>query len=102
MITIGSSVTLPLGLISSNPSARGPVSFLVRDELCANKRLARIRTSVAQMTARRAMRYNGGRALKLEGEAAMGSLTLKVNDKAPEFTLPDQDGKEIKLKEYRG
>jgi peroxiredoxin Q/BCP len=32
----------------------------------------------------------------------MGSLTLKDNDKAPEFTLPDQDGKVIKLKDYRG
>jgi peroxiredoxin Q/BCP len=31
----------------------------------------------------------------------MGSITLKDNDKAPEFTLPDQDGKEIKLKDYR-
>jgi thioredoxin-dependent peroxiredoxin len=30
----------------------------------------------------------------------MGSITLKDNDKAPEFTLPDQDGKEIKLKDY--
>jgi peroxiredoxin Q/BCP len=32
----------------------------------------------------------------------MGSITLKDNDKAPEFTLPDQDGKEIVLKNYRG
>jgi thioredoxin-dependent peroxiredoxin len=32
----------------------------------------------------------------------MGSITLNVNDKAPEFTLPDQDGKEIALKNYRG
>ena len=32
----------------------------------------------------------------------MGSITLSVNDKAPEFTLPDQDGKEIALKNYRG
>ena len=32
----------------------------------------------------------------------MGSITLNVNDKAPEFTLPDQEGKEIALKNYRG
>jgi len=32
----------------------------------------------------------------------MGSITLSVNDKAPEFTLPDQNGKEIALKNYRG
>jgi peroxiredoxin Q/BCP len=27
---------------------------------------------------------------------------MKVNDKAPEFTLPDQNGGEISLKQYRG
>jgi peroxiredoxin Q/BCP len=27
---------------------------------------------------------------------------MDVNDKAPEFTLPDQNGKEISLKEFRG
>jgi len=29
-------------------------------------------------------------------------LAIKLNDKAPEFTLPDQDGKEVSLKDYRG
>ena len=29
-------------------------------------------------------------------------LAIKLNDKAPEFTLPDQDGKEVSLKGYRG
>jgi thioredoxin-dependent peroxiredoxin len=48
------------------------------------------------VTHRAAVRYNDG-----EGEAAM-SIALKSNDKAPEFTLPDQDGKEVSLKEYRG
>jgi peroxiredoxin Q/BCP len=32
----------------------------------------------------------------------MGSLNVKVNDKAPEFTLPDQNGKEVSLKDFRG
>ncbi|HEY7099337.1 MAG TPA: thioredoxin-dependent thiol peroxidase [Terriglobales bacterium] len=27
---------------------------------------------------------------------------MDVNDKAPEFTLPDQNGKDISLKEFRG
>jgi len=27
---------------------------------------------------------------------------MKVNDKAPEFTLPDQNGEEISLKQFRG
>jgi len=30
------------------------------------------------------------------------SLAIHVNDKAPEFTLPDQDSKEVSLKSYRG
>ena len=29
-------------------------------------------------------------------------LAISVNDKAPEFTLPDQDGNEVSLKQYRG
>ena len=27
---------------------------------------------------------------------------MKVNDKAPEFTLPDQNGEEVSLKQFRG
>ena len=27
---------------------------------------------------------------------------MEVNDKAPEFTLPDQDGKDVSLKQFRG
>jgi thioredoxin-dependent peroxiredoxin len=45
------------------------------------------------MTALRALRYNW----KAEGET-----TMEVNSKAPEFTLPDQNGEEISLKNYRG
>jgi peroxiredoxin Q/BCP len=44
------------------------------------------------MTPRPALRYNGGR-----GENAMN-----VNDKAPEFTLPDENGKNMSLKDFRG
>jgi peroxiredoxin Q/BCP len=32
----------------------------------------------------------------------MDSLNVNINDKAPEFTLPDQNGKEISLKNFRG
>ena len=45
------------------------------------------------MTTHRALRYN----VDLEGVASMN-----INDKAPEFTLPDQDGKEVSLKSFRG
>jgi thioredoxin-dependent peroxiredoxin len=27
---------------------------------------------------------------------------MQVNDKAPEFTLPDQDGEKVSLKDFRG
>lgn len=30
------------------------------------------------------------------------SVTLNVNDKAPEFTLPDQNGEPVSLKQFRG
>jgi thioredoxin-dependent peroxiredoxin len=32
----------------------------------------------------------------------MDSLNVNMNDKAPEFTLPDQNGKEVSLKDFRG
>ena len=32
----------------------------------------------------------------------MDSLNVNINDKAPEFTLPDQNGKEVSLKDFRG
>src|SRR3982750_4232606 len=45
------------------------------------------------MTVRQALRYNFG---------AEGETSMDVNDKAPEFTLPDQNGKDIALKDFRG
>jgi thioredoxin-dependent peroxiredoxin len=46
------------------------------------------------MTARLALRYNHGRI----GEAAM----LDINDKAPDITLEDENGKEVSLKDFKG
>jgi peroxiredoxin Q/BCP len=46
------------------------------------------------MTQRRELRYNVREA---KGDAAMD-----INHKAPDFTLPDQNGKEVSLKDFRG
>jgi thioredoxin-dependent peroxiredoxin len=51
------------------------------------------------MTRHRAVRYNVERAVDREREAAMG---IDINDKAPEFTLPDQNGDPVPLKNFRG
>ena len=45
------------------------------------------------MTAHPVVRYN----LLRNGDTAMD-----VNDKAPEFTLPDQNGNSVSLKDFRG
>jgi peroxiredoxin Q/BCP len=51
------------------------------------------------MTRPCAVRYNVERAVEREREAAMD---INVNDKAPEFTLPDQNGEPVSLKDFRG
>ena len=32
----------------------------------------------------------------------LGEIHMKVNDKAPDFTLQDENGKEVALKDLRG
>lgn len=49
--------------------------------------------TAAQMTAHPALRYKVKR---------VGEFAMKVNDKAPDFTLPDENGNEVSLKDYRG
>jgi peroxiredoxin Q/BCP len=44
------------------------------------------------MTAQPAVRYN----VERRGDA------MDINNKAPDFSLPDQDGKTISLKDFRG
>jgi thioredoxin-dependent peroxiredoxin len=45
------------------------------------------------MTNRRAVRYNVDRETK---------TSMQINDKAPQFSLPDQDGKNVSLKDFKG
>ncbi len=47
---------------------------------------------LASVTSLSAVRYN----FLPEDDA------MNINDKAPEFTLPDENGKEVSLKDFRG
>ena len=40
--------------------------------------------------------------LALAVPLAAGAAALKVGDKAPDFTLPDQNGNKVKLSEFVG
>src|SRR3981081_542673 len=57
------------------------------------------------MTAHRAVRYNlvapsfAEPSFAEPGDAAMA---IDINDKAPDFTLPDQNGEEVSLNAFRG
>src|SRR5581483_3508881 len=91
-MTIGIRCACPFAVSCSRPVARGPLGGRgLRD--CAMQICARIRLSPSSMTMRAQLRYNSER----RGEDAMD-----VNDKAPEFTLPDQNGEPISLKGLRG
>jgi peroxiredoxin len=48
----------------------------------------------SSVTATRALRYNDER----RGE----ENPMQVNDKAPDFTTADENGKEVSLKDFRG
>jgi len=41
-------------------------------------------------------------AFPARGVHFSGDICMKVNDKAPDFTLQDENGKEIALKDLRG
>jgi peroxiredoxin Q/BCP len=63
--------------------------------LCIKKPSAK----TPEMTRHRLVRYNVGREVDRKGEIRMD---ININDKAPEFTLPDQNGDEVSLKDFRG
>lgn len=80
--------------MTSNPTARGPLLTVDWLAPCAaHKAPIEARTSAAEMTAGQPLRY------KLERN---GELCMQINDKAPEFTLPDENGNPISLKQFRG
>ena len=53
----------------------------------------KIRIAATEMTSSQALRYNFDRE---------ENFLMNTNDKAPEFTLPDQNGNNVSLKDFRG
>src|SRR6185437_2492809 len=101
MMAIGTRWPVPLGESSRSAKARGPVSrFWTAGravENCAQESGVIVRRRTAQMTNLRGILYN-----HRYNESKRGDAAMDINDKAPEFTLPDQNGEEIALKAYRG
>ena len=93
---------LPFGNNCTTPNARGPLggfAFLGAGDW-AGSIWARTKTSPARMTAPSRVRYNLVEPSFVEsGDSAMA---IDINDKAPDFTLPDQNGEEVSLKAFRG
>src|SRR5579885_3618470 len=90
---MGISRPLPLAGSSSNPTARGPLSTFALRETWAGAVCSKERIKASSMAVRRALRYSS---------VPKGETLMEVNDKAPEFNLPDQNGKNISLKDLRG
>jgi thioredoxin-dependent peroxiredoxin len=90
---MGINRALPFGPSSSTPRARGPLIFFAPREVWAEAMAAAIDPTTVQVTSSRAVRY------KLDREE---NVPMDINDKAPEFTLPDQNGENVALKSFRG
>src|SRR5580698_4412660 len=103
-MAIGIRRAWPLGASSSRPRARGPLLVLAAWPTCARsisgsaacKKMARAQKP--RMTRHPAVRYNVDREVDRKGEMRMD---ININDKAPDFTLPDQNGDEVSLKDFR-
>lgn len=116
------SVAFPFAANCKTPSARGPASFFLGTfrspgVICGRSSCAAATTAVQ---ADRAARQNAPPRTQckilvktswidaalanfaLLGLAFSGEILMKVNDKAPDFTLQDENEKEVSLKALRG
>src|SRR5215470_9993628 len=89
MMVTGTRCALPLAASCRTPSARGPLVFGAFFANCANP----INAHRTKMTTTAALRYNRGRTKE---------DSMEINDKAPDFTSVDQDGKKLALNDYKG
>src|SRR3984893_7394600 len=103
-MVMGIKRALPLGASSSRPKARGPLLVFAARVICAGAigRTAVCRkmpaAKMAERTRHCVLRYNFERDVERKGETVMD---ININDKAPEFTLPDQNGEPVSLKDFR-
>ena len=72
--------------------ARGPLETCGRRAYCAHAGLERSVISVAQMTRAAALLYKW----------RIGERGMEKGEKAPDFSLPDQNGNVVSLKSLRG
>jgi hypothetical protein len=124
MIAMGTSDTFPLASILRTATARGPASFfrgtfLSPGVICGRSSCAQAATTkIKQASNPMTTAHNEilqCKILKIFGsvESAVavlpapdfvfsGEIPMKVNDKAPDFTLQDENEKETALKDLRG
>ena len=124
-IAIGTSDTLPFAAIWSTPTARGPASFFSLSFPLSGRDLRQLflrpraaarnagqqreqKPSAATKSARYKILTEAGwphavsAALPAHEFDFPGETPMNINDKAPDFTLQDENGKEIALKDLRG
>jgi len=89
----------PLAAIWTNPTARGPLFWTLVLEVCATANATS--TQTAMMTSHRSLRYKKEASGKTRS-SALGDFAMQINDKAPQFNLPDQNGKQVSLKDLQG
>src|SRR5919204_707877 len=89
-IAMGTSRAV-LPVISSRAVARGPWDCLLLRVYCPYSGNASQHPNTARMTARRTLRYKNLR-----------EEYMQAGDRAPDFSLPDQNGKKLSLKDFRG
>jgi cytochrome oxidase Cu insertion factor (SCO1/SenC/PrrC family) len=64
--------------------------------------MPRLHAQTAQCKILTKLRRRGARKDPAYEVDSFGDVDMKVNDKAPDFTLQDENGKEIALKDLRG
>src|SRR5450755_861788 len=92
---------LPLGESWTRARARGPLSTARRPCCmmvpCASSHELASKNEAAKVTANIRLRYN-----LQDNSDPRGEDSMEVNDKSPDFSTTDENGKEVALKDFRG